>query len=292
VPAGVKRGVEAGIERVARRLGYDLCPHGFYSPMPDVERLPDSLWSGPRGHAGVDLRLDQACELLRELDGPVREFAELGFPLSHSYGAVDADVLYAMLRRLEPRRVIELGSGASSHIIQLAREANARDGRASFAFESYDPFPGWHRMGQVREALVHAVPAEELDPSIVSELAKNDVLFVDTAHAVRTGGDVVHIVLDLLPQLAPGVHVHFHDIFIPYEYPREWVVERRIAWAEQYLLQAFLAFNPEFEVVLPAQALWRERPALVRELIPSAASIAGTSGPGAFWLSRAARRQR
>jgi hypothetical protein len=133
--------------------------------------------------------------------------------------------------------------------------------------------------------MVHPIAAQDLDPDVVRALGHNDVLFVDTTHTVKTGGDVVHIVLEMLPRLASGVYVHFHDIFLPDEYPREWVVQRRRAWAEQYLLQAFLAFNSAFEVVLPLHALTRRQPELARETIPSFARTRGT-GPGAFWIRR------
>src|SRR5581483_11082477 len=101
------------------------------------------------------------------------------------------------------------------------------------------------------------VPAERLDEHVITGLGLGDVLFVDTTHTVKTGGDVTRIVLEFLPRLAPGVLVHLHDIFLPYEYPREWVVQERRAYAEQYLLQAFLAFNPTYEVVFPAHAVTR-----------------------------------
>lgn len=77
--------------------------------------------------------------------------------------------------------------------------------------------------------------------------------------------------------------MHMHDIFLPYEYPREWVVSQRRAWAEQYMLQAFLAFNESYEVVFPAQAVARIAPGIVRDVIPSFRP--GVS-PGAFWMRR------
>ena len=93
-----------------------------------------------------------------------------------------------------------------------------------------------------------------------------------------------HILLEVLPRLAPGVYVHFHDIFLPYEYPREWVVTKRRAWAEQYMLHAFLAYNREFEVVLPVHALARAHLDVVRRHVPSWGG--GGTGPGAFWIRR------
>lgn len=113
-------------------------------------------------------------------------------------------------------------------------------------------------------------------------LEEGDILFVDTTHTVRTGGDVVHIFLQILPRPAQGVIVHIHDIFLPYEYPRDWVVDRRRAWAEQYLLQAFLAFNTTFEVLMPNYAIARSAPDTLAQLGPKFR----TGGRlGGFWLS-------
>jgi len=89
----------------------------------------------------------------------------------------------------------------------------------------------------------------------------------------------------VLPQLAPGVLVHFHDIFLPYEYPRVWFEEMEYYWAEQYLLQAFLAYNTEWEVVVPAQAIAREHPERLARVVPS---FDERVSPGSLWLRRRA----
>jgi hypothetical protein len=65
----------------------------------------------------------------------------------------------------------------------------------------------------------------------------------------RLGSDVNHELFEVLPTLQRGVHVHFHDIFFPFEYPLEWSEEGR-AWNEAYLLRAFLEYNDAFEIVL------------------------------------------
>src|SRR5207247_5820903 len=81
-------------------------------------------------------------------------------------------------------------------------------------------------------------------------LQSGDVLFIDSSHTVKIGGDVNYLFLEVLPRLKPGVIVHVHDIFLPFEYPREWVRDDFRFWAEQYLLQAFLTFNSEFQVLM------------------------------------------
>jgi hypothetical protein len=123
---------------------------------------------------------------------------------------------------------------------------------------------------------------QEVADDVFRELEAGDLLFVDTSHTVKPGSDVNRIVLDLLPILAPGVIVHFHDIFLPFPYSRDHLDDAHF-WNEQYLLQAFLTENPAWEVLVGAQAVARAHPHRLREAIPSFAP--GTS-PGAFWIRR------
>ena len=60
---------------------------------------------------------------------------------------------------------------------------------------------------------------QAVDLAVFDVLGPGDVLFIDSTHVARTGGDVVHDVFEILPRLASGVRVHFHDIFYPFEYP-------------------------------------------------------------------------
>jgi hypothetical protein len=127
-------------------------------------------------------------------------------------------------------------------------------------------------------------PLQQVGPEQFSSLGKGDVLFIDSSHVVRTGGDVIHECLTILPSLASGVVVHIHDIFIPAEYPRHWIEEARLFWNEQYLIEAFLNFNREFEVLVPLHAIWRLRPDDLSAAIPG--FEAGPSGPCSFWIRR------
>jgi hypothetical protein len=289
------------VNRAVRPWGYqlyqpshfELVLRSYYSPLPDVDHFAVDPWAGPAELPGVDLRVEAATALLtgelrpylEEFRPPLRreEAAPGAFYVGNgSYESVDAESLYAMVRYSRPRRVIELGSGASSHVIAAAAEA----ADAPFVHEIFDPYPfEAAAFDPVAGAATFPYRAEDVDLSVFDRLEAGDVLFVDTTHTVKTGGDVNRIFLQVLPRLAPGVLVHVHDIFLPYEYPRSWIVDERRLWAEQYLLQAFLAFNAAYEVFFPAQAVTRAHPELVRELIPS---LTPTTSPGAFWMRRRA----
>ena len=77
----------------------------------------------------------------------------------------------------------------------------------------------------------------------------NDIVVIDSTHVAKAGSDVNFLLFEVLPRLRPGVLVHFHDIFYPFEYPSDWVYSGR-GWSEAYLLRAFLMYNAEFKIVL------------------------------------------
>jgi hypothetical protein len=101
---------------------------------------------------------------------------------------------------------------------------------------------------------------------------------------VKFGSDVCYEFLEILPALKRGVWVHVHDIFFPHDYPAEWLLERRLALNEQYLLEAFLSFNREFEIALANYWLHLEQRDQVERVWPNAVS-AGTV-PSSFWMRR------
>ena len=252
------------------------------------------MWDRPLPLHGLDLDLDRQVGMLDqhlrlfidELVVPIAPPADrLAVHLDNPwYGPMDAHTLYAMLRRINPGRVLELGSGFSSLFIDLALEANvARAATERASHEIVDPFPSpvLSRLGS--RVSVTAQSATSVDIERFTSLRSGDALVVDTSHVVRPGGEVVRIVLEILPELASGVVVHFHDIFLPYPYPRIFYDRYNVHWQEQYLLGAFLAFNPRFTVELSNHALWRLRRDAVATLFPG---LREGMQPGAFWIVR------
>jgi hypothetical protein len=145
----------------------------------------------------------------------------------------------------------------------------------------FDPHPNERFPGPSLGVEVERLPVQRLDESVISSLSAGDVLFVDTTHTVKTGGDVVRIVLDLLPLLTAGVLVHIHDVPMPFEYDRE-LVQSGNYWAEMYLVQAFLAFNQAFAVRASLRALAVDRRAQFAELCPSILD----GSPVSLWIER------
>jgi len=116
---------------------------------------------------------------------------------------------------------------------------------------------------------------------IFDALSSNDILFIDSTHVSKTGSDVNRILFDILPRLSRGVFIHFHDVFYPFEYPKEWVYEGR-AWNEDYILRAFLEYNDAFEIVLFGTWLAKFERDLLREMMPMTLENPG----GSLWLRK------
>ncbi len=284
---------------LAERLGFHLVPNHFYQPMPDFARLPGYLWEDTGDPVGIAFPLDRMRELLEAIDrvcaeelrsfpveGP-RPGAFHGFYLQNGYfESVDAEMLYGIVRTRRPRRIIEIGSGFSTRVMRSAIERNLADDPAGrcelvtvdpFASESLDADASapWSVMRS---------PVQALDPESVRALEPGDMLFIDSSHVLCTGSDVAFEFLELIPRIGPGVLVHIHDIFIPGEYPREWVKSRRTAWNEQYILQALLTDSDAFRVFFAGQWVRVRHPGLLAEHIPSFRPE--STSPGSFYFER------
>lgn len=280
--------------RAARRAGFDLVPRSYYSPIPDLATIPPEVWTRRSPLRGIDLDPERAfafaeghlAAYVREFDPPMTGSWDQPrfFLLNGGFQDVDADLTYAMIRHLCPARVVELGSGFSTLVMAEALRRNAAAGHPAELL-SHDPYPRPHVAGHAIPGLtaLRHTPAQDVPDETFAALGDGDVLFVDTTHTVRLGGDVNRVVLDVLPALAPGVLVHFHDIWLPWEYHRGLVEHVPAYWAEQYLLQAFLSGRDDYEVVLPIQALVRHDPERMRALVPRYDTEHHPSG---FWLRR------
>jgi predicted O-methyltransferase YrrM len=287
-----------------RRAGPDYLrifapPGHFYSPYPDVADLQAreaEVFGRDAGRIpGVDLRVDEQWALLDELaphiDGlqfaRTKEEAtargERYWSENPAYGDGDALFLTGMLRHIRPKRFVELGCGYSSaRTLDVWQHDLDRSTELTFV----DPYP------QLLDSLlaaddrsrvaIHADRTQDVSLDLIRSLDAGDVLFIDSTHVAKTDSDVNHIFFEVLPALSPGVTVHLHDIFAGFEYPAEWVYERR-AWTEQYVLRAFLQYNPAFEIVLWPTLLQR----LDRERFTARFPTMTNSG-GAFWFRKRA----
>jgi len=277
------------IFRLWERHGFHVTPVHFYQPIPNTQSLPETLWNRPSELIGIDMNDAVQLDLLRnhfpkfrdEYDQfPAEETSEPGrFSLKNGlFDGTDALVAYCMIRHFQPRLIIEVGSGFSSLI---AAEAMAKsEGSTLICIE---PFPlDFLRKGFPGLRSLIEKKVEDIDTEFFSQLGSGDVLFIDSSHTVRIGGDVNYLFLEVLPRLKPGVIVHVHDIFSPFDYRRDWVMDELRFWGEQYLLQAFLTFNSEFEVLMANAYLGHRYMEELKATFPNSPWWGG----GSFWMRR------
>ena len=280
-----------------QQAGFNLTPNHYYNPIPYAAHLSPKVLDARSEMVGIDWREKEQLRFLSEVCGRFRpeyeQFPERAtkvphqfFLLNGAFGTVDAEVLHTMIRHYQPRRVIEIGSGCSTLVTAAALEMNRRQNGRESRFTAIEPYPGplfRHPIPGLTDLLQR--PLEEVDLGLFQELGENDVLFIDSTHAVKCGGDVNRIYLEILPRIKAGVVIHIHDIFLPAEYPKKWLLDEHVFWTEQYLLQAFLAFNREFEVLWGGSYMHLEHSAELAEHFPSYGSGAW---PGSFWMRRVA----
>lgn len=203
---------------------------------------------------------------------------------SKMFGPGDAEIFYGAIRHLRPKNLIEIGAGNST---LMAQEAIAKNRAEGFPCRHIciEPFenPWLEELGieVVRERV------ERLPLSTFDILGPHDILFVDSSHTVRTQGDVLYEILELYGSLVSGVYVHVHDIFTPIDYSYNWVINKRKLWHEQYMLEAFLSFNTDFEIVCALNWLWMSHPKMLREACPVLVTQDPPNTlPGSFWFRR------
>jgi hypothetical protein len=270
----------------------------YYSPVYDPRELAaeprrSQIWPPvPRDTPGVDWRDDEQVALctgafaeqdrLEFVDDEPPGDPTVYFTSNDQYPALDAWALEAMIRHHRPTRFVEVGSGFSSLV---TARVNREQFDNAIDFVCVEPFP--------RQFLVDGVPGisglrvekvQDTPLEVFTSLRDGDILFVDTSHVVKTGGDVPWIYHEILPRLQTGVVVHMHDICLPGDYPPAWVLDGW-GWNETYLVRAFLTFNSAFAVRFSsARMVQRHRDALLAAF-PGFARHEARAG-SSLWIQR------
>ena len=272
-------------------------PGHFYSPIPNEDTLECSeLFSPLRPVVGIDLRENAQLKLLEELRPMFSRFpygqnsvesADLfRFTLDNTFiSAADAATLFAFLLRFNPSSIIEVGSGHSSALMLDAVE-RFLERRPQMLF--IEPYP--ERLKSLlrevdRKSIdIMETPVESVPLKVFERLGPSDILFIDSSHVGKLGSDVLFLLFQVIPRLREGVIVHFHDIFWPFEYPKEWYLEGR-CWNEAYLVRALLLFSTSLTIEFWPSYLAFSQPARLRE-----ASWAYRDGAGcSLWVRRTPR---
>jgi hypothetical protein len=292
-----KLGNRAPLSRsILDRSDIALVPHHYYVPVVFPADLNAELLGRERTLPGIKWNEEFQLDLTRQFTYrdeliaiPIEQTSETEFSY-HNQGwfeSGDAEFLYNMIRYFKPCRFIEIGAGYSTLMARIAIQANGNeDPNYHCEHICIEPFERpW------LEALPVKVLRERIETCATEyfrSLKANDILFIGSSHVIRPQGDVVCEYLHLLGLLQPGVIVHAHDIFTPRDYPAQWILDFRRMWDEQYLLEAFLCFNPEFEILAAVNWLSHNH----RDRLTNACPILMQEPyrePASFWFRRVAK---
>jgi hypothetical protein len=269
------------------RVRFHVQPYRYDSAIPtrfdlDLVRLKEK-----RNLPGFKVDAEQSLKLLQDL---LPYAAEIGsYPLendgaaefwfrNYSYEDLDAVLLYCMVRHFKPRRVVEAGCGFSSRVISIAARKNVAQGHKTEGM-FIEPYPTDRILrdrlaGPLLEEKIQDVPMATFEG-----LEAGDFLFIDTSHVLKTQNDCCHEYLQVIPRLKPGVIIHVHDIFTPYDYPEELILHNLFAFNEQYALECLMSGNRALEIVLPVHFLWKDYARELKPFFP-----VQPHRPAAFWL--------
>lgn len=285
---------------ICLKEGFLPVPVHFYSSLPDLDDLKErSVWDIVNELPGIDFRTEEQSALLQLLGK--RFGSECRWPFdctsddtefylnNSSFGFGCAASTHCMIRWHRPDTVIEIGSGMSSRVIATSLAANGRDGYPG-RHVMVDPYPGdaVRAYASADGATLIESRVELLQSDFFSRLKAGDILFIDSSHSVKIGGDVNYLYLNIMPRLNSGVVVHIHDISLPYEYSRTYTTSEsfRQFWTEQYLLQAFLAFNTQYDVLLGMHHLMVNHAPLFKAAFPYYQPDLHPYISGSFWMQR------
>ncbi len=296
--------------KAMQRIGINVTPNHFYWPIPDLAKLEKRQWPEKALPVGVDLRLNEQLNFLPALAekyGPEWIFPDHpvdGLVYHYNNGlfeTVDAEIAYSMVRHFAPSRIIEIGGGYSTRVLAAALRKNFSESGTRGQLTTIDPHcdPALSSISTLIRK-----PVQDVEVDLFRSLGENDILFIDSSHVISVGNDVVFEYLEVVPRLRKGVVVHAHDIFLPSDYPREPVLEKMCFWSEQYLLQSFLSFNPNFEVLWGSSAMQAFHPEALEKHFPHWSQSYSTvpyekrkflptidhqrAWPSSFWMKRVA----
>jgi hypothetical protein len=272
------------IYKLGLRLGFHIHPAHYYAPVPNIielERTTD-LWAKPSAMSGIHIDLDEQIDNLRRVCTPFQEEFR-GNPYywhatkqpfrsgrSRFFGYLEAQVLHAVVRHYKPARLIEIGGGVPTYCTFQAMSMNARDTGVNGHITCIEPDPT-DMVRNINENAENfeliARPIQDVPLEYFKQLNVNDIVFIDSNHAVRSGSELNYTVLEILPIIPKGVLVHFHDIYLPYDYDRD-VLRTFMHPNETALVAAFLSCNTRYKILFAMSMLHYQHQQEMQGVLP------------------------
>ena len=277
------------------KWGYSIRQFHYYEPLPKFSEITEEKILERRSSESINWNLDAQLDLIKKLSNygveihriDNRKDTESGFNFfNDTYPELDAAVYYSLLRKLKPSKIIEVGSGYSTQIATKAIAKNQQEGKAGKII-SIEPYPRPMLTDGTLDVELVIKRVETIDLKFFEQLSAGDILFIDSTHTVKFGSDVCREILEIIPKISSGVWIHIHDIFFPYDYPPQWLIKERRAWSEQYMLEAFLVYNYQFEVMLANHLLSVDYPKEIAQIWPGVLNWTNRNHQcGGFWMRK------
>ena len=190
---------------------------------------------------------------------------------------LDGAAAYAMVRHHAPRRIVEVGSGHSTRFLARA----VRDGAIECEITAIDPAPRATIVGLPVRTIASTVQEAGEAPFVA--LAPGDLLFVDSSHILMPGSDVDFLLSRALPALPAGVLVHFHDIFLPEDYPESWTWR---GYNEQTAVAALIAGGDAYEVLFASRYVTTTMAKRFSESVTARLAFIDGAFENSLWLQK------
>lgn len=264
----------------------------YYSPLINLEEIianEQEIFSKNKSLKGIKLNANDQFELLVKL----KQYYELlpftekqtvenrYFYSNDAYCYIDVIILCSFILHFKPKKIIEVGSGFSSAAMLDINEKFFND---SIDITFIEPYPNTlENLVKTKDKFILIdKKIQNVDLRIFESLEENDILFIDSTHIIKTDSDVLFEIFEILPLLKPGVKIHFHDIFYPFEYPKEWVLDQKRNWNEIYFLHAFLMYNTDYKIIAFNSFLCENYHGWFMENMPLCLKNTG----GSIWLEK------
>lgn len=238
----------------------------------------------------IKISLDSANKLIKKFKFSYelekmnleKKKSKFGFLINNGFfERGDFEFLYQFIRLSNPKKIIELGSGYSSIIAYEAITKNFETNKNSCKMTCIDP-GNINQLKILKKIKFYKKKVEKIDIDIFKELNKNDLLIIDTTHVIKPSGDVLKIYNEIMPSLKKGVNIMIHDIYLPYEYPKDLLNKQVLFWNEQYLLVNLLN-SKRYKVLAPLYYLMKNNYKHLKEVC---SYLKFSSSPCSFYIKK------
>ena len=225
----------------------------FYSPIPYSKEITEKDYNKIYNLSGIEINEKYQLDLINKLHS--NYFNEFTPYKNKGLSLLDSFILHSMVRKIKPKKIVEIGGGDTTKIILDALKLN-QNNLTNFQFFSIDPFFDNSNLTSNNEINLNILRKNVQDVPL-DFFQDVDFLFIDSSHISKIGSDVNYIVLEIIPNLKMNTLIHWHDIHFPKNYPKEWIenISKNMFWNESYLVHSFLLFNEKFKIIYAGKYL-------------------------------------